>query len=141
MSNSNRLNIMSWNVLSSKAFRHTLNAKRYIGKLDKKKGDINETRKARDSRHYIIIKKIIENDCDLILLQELDGFLSINNYHAGFAAVAEYPALTVPMGYQDNGKPMGLTFISCRLRERQLLEWAYVYEQVSKARVAPKDYN
>ena len=76
MSNSNRLNIMSWNVLSSKAFRHTLNAKRYIGKLDKKKGDINETRKARDSRHYIIIKKIIENDCDLILLQELDGFLS-----------------------------------------------------------------
>ena len=73
--------------------------------------------------------------------QNLDGFLSINNYHAGFAAVAEYPALTVPMGYQDNGKPMGLTFISSRLRERQLLEWAYVYEQVSKARVAPKDYN
>ncbi|TCK68745.1 amidase [Winogradskyella wandonensis] len=71
----------------------------------------------------------------------LDGFLSINNYHAGFAAVAEYPALTVPMGYQDNGRPMGLTFISSRLREKQLLEWAYVYEQASKARVAPKDYN
>lgn len=73
--------------------------------------------------------------------QNLDGFLSINNYHAGFAAVAEYPALTVPMGYQDNGRPMGLTFISSRLREKQLLEWAYVYEQASKARVAPKDYN
>ena len=73
--------------------------------------------------------------------QNLDGFLSINNYHAGFAAVAEYPALTVPMGYQDNGRPMGLTFISGRLREKQLLEWAYVYEQASKARVAPKDYN
>ncbi|MBT8244094.1 MAG: amidase [Winogradskyella sp.] len=73
--------------------------------------------------------------------QNLDGFLSINNYHAGFAAAAEYPALTVPMGYQENGRPMGLTFISSRLRERQLLEWAYVYEQASKARVAPKDYN
>ncbi|RZN82192.1 MAG: amidase [Winogradskyella sp.] len=73
--------------------------------------------------------------------QNLDGFLSINNYHAGFAAVAEYPALTVPMGYQDNGRPMGLTFISSRLRERQLLEWAYVYEQASKARIAPKNYN
>ena len=71
----------------------------------------------------------------------LDGFLSINNYHAGFAAGAEYPALTVPMGYQENGRPMGLTFISSRLREKQLLEWAYVYEQASKARVAPKDYN
>lgn len=68
----------------------------------------------------------------------LDGFLSINNYHAGFAAVAEYPALTVPMGYDKEGKPKGLTFISARLREKQLLEWAYVYEQASKARVAPK---
>ena len=73
--------------------------------------------------------------------QNLDGFLSINNYHAGFAAVAEYPALTVPMGYKANGQPMGLTFISSRLREKQLLEWAYVYEQASKKRVAPENYN
>jgi amidase len=71
----------------------------------------------------------------------LDGFLSINNYHAGFAAVAEYPAITVPMGYTDKGVPKGLTFIAKRLQEKQLLEWAYVYEQASKARVAPKNYN
>uniref|UniRef100_UPI0025EA063B amidase family protein n=1 Tax=Winogradskyella sp. TaxID=1883156 RepID=UPI0025EA063B len=71
----------------------------------------------------------------------LDGFLSINNYHAAFAAVAEYPALTVPMGYTGEGIPKGLTFIGKRLQEKQLLEWAYVYEQASKARVAPKDYN
>jgi len=64
----------------------------------------------------------------------LDGFLSINNYHASFAAVAEYPALTVPMGYTGEGVPKGLTFIAKRLQEKQLLEWAYVYEQVSKAR-------
>ncbi|WP_299115997.1 amidase family protein [uncultured Winogradskyella sp.] len=71
----------------------------------------------------------------------LDGFLSINNYHAAFAAVAEYPALTVPMGYTKEGEPKGLTFIGKRLQEKQLLEWAYVYEQASKARVASKDYN
>ena len=71
----------------------------------------------------------------------LDGFLSINNYHAAFAAVAEYPAITVPMGYTDKGVPKGLTFIAKRLQEKQLLEWAYVYEQASKARVAPKKYN
>ncbi|WP_282043102.1 amidase family protein [Winogradskyella flava] len=71
----------------------------------------------------------------------LDGFLSINNRHAAFAAVAEYPALTVPMGYTGEGVPKGLTFIGRRLQEKQLLEWAYVYEQASKARVAPKDYN
>lgn len=71
----------------------------------------------------------------------LDGFLSINNYHAAFAAVAEYPALTVPMGYTGEGAPRGLTFIAKRLQEKQLLEWAYAYEQGSKARVVPKDYN
>lgn len=71
----------------------------------------------------------------------LDGFLSINNRHAAFAAVAEYPALTVPMGYNKNGEPKGLTFIAKPLEEKQLLEWAYVYEQASKARKAPKNYN
>jgi len=71
----------------------------------------------------------------------LDGFLSINNFHAGFAAAAEYPALTVPMGYQESGRPRGLTFISKPLKERDLLEWAYVYEQASKKRVPPVNYN
>lgn len=73
--------------------------------------------------------------------QNLDGFLSINNFHAGWAATAEYPALTVPMGYQDNGRPRGLTFISKPLNERDLLKWAYVYEQGSKKREIPVNYN
>jgi amidase len=72
---------------------------------------------------------------------KLDGFLSINNYHAGLAAVAEYPAITVPMGYEANGKPKGLTFIGKRLSEKQLLEYAYAYEQATKRRQPPKNYN
>lgn len=71
----------------------------------------------------------------------LDGFLSVNNSHAAFAAVAEFPALTVPMGYTNEGEPKGLTFIAKPLQEKQLLEWAYAYEQASKARVSPKNYN
>jgi amidase len=71
---------------------------------------------------------------------QLNGILSINNYHAGFAAVAEYPAVTVPMGYSDNGAPKGLTFIATRLQEKVLLEWAYIYEQASKMRIMPEDY-
>jgi amidase len=71
----------------------------------------------------------------------LDGYLSINNYHAGQAAVAEYPAITVPMGYTEEGVPKGLTFIGKRLQEKLLLEWAYVYEQASKMRVSPEGYN
>ena len=72
---------------------------------------------------------------------QLDGFLSINNYHAGFAAVAEYPAITVPMGYAKDGSPRGLTFIAKPLQEKQLLEWAYVFEKASKSRISPKNYN
>lgn len=72
---------------------------------------------------------------------QLEGFLSINNYHAGFAAVAEYPAVTVPMGYAENGSPKGLTFIAQPKQEKQLLTWAYSYEQASKKRESPKNYN
>lgn len=71
----------------------------------------------------------------------LDAVLSINNYHAAFAAVAEYPALTVPMGYTSNGTPEGITFISKPFTEKELLEWAFVYEQTANMRKAPKDYN
>ena len=71
---------------------------------------------------------------------KLDAVLSINNYHAAYAAVAEYPALTVPMGYTEKGEPKGLTFIGKPFSERQLLEFAYAYEQASKQRKAPKKY-
>ena len=72
---------------------------------------------------------------------DLDGFLSINNWHANLAALAEFPAITVPMGYTLEGRPRGLTFISQPLSERQLLEWAYKYEQATKKRIPPVNYN
>ena len=34
---------------------------------------------------------------------KLDAVLSINNYHAAYAAIAFYPCLTVPMGYSELG--------------------------------------
>lgn len=71
----------------------------------------------------------------------LDAILSVNNYHAGFAAVALYPAMTIPMGYSDNNAPKGLTFITKPYQEDQLYKFAYAYEQVSKKRISPKNYN
>lgn len=71
----------------------------------------------------------------------LEGILSVNNYHAGFAAVAEYPAITVPMGYTKKGEPKGLTFIGKPLTEKELLDWAFSYEQKSKRRKGPVNYN
>ena len=71
----------------------------------------------------------------------LDAVISINNYMAGYAAVAKYPAITVPMGYTAKNKPMGLTFIAPTLSEEKLLELGYAFEKVSKMREVPEGYN
>ena len=55
---------------------------------------------------------------------------------SGMPAVAGYPNLTVPMGLAG-GMPVGLSFIGRRFSEGALLGAGYVYEQASKARVAP----
>jgi len=71
----------------------------------------------------------------------LDAILSINNYHAGFAAVAKYPCLTVPMGYQNSGEPISLTFIASSFQEQKLLQLGYAFEQLTKVRKLPEGYN
>jgi len=70
----------------------------------------------------------------------LDAVLSINNNHAGFAAVAKYPCLTVPMGYSTLGEPTSLTFIARPNQEKLLLQMGYAFEQLTKIRQLPKNY-
>ena len=70
----------------------------------------------------------------------LDAILSINNYHAGYAAVAKYPCLTVPMGYKKTGEPISLTFIAKPYQEQKLLQLGYAFEKLTKVRKLPKDY-
>ena len=100
---------------------------------------------AATDEEFTKIKKILKTNGraffdNAFKKHQLDGFLSINNFHAGFAAVAEYPAITVPMGYSENGAPRGLTFIGRPYQEKGLLEWAYAFERISKSRVSPKNY-
>lgn len=71
---------------------------------------------------------------------KVDVILSIDNYHSAVAALAHYPTITVPMGYKTSGEPTGLTFIGKSLSEKQLLEFAYAFEQLIKARKTPADY-
>ncbi len=71
---------------------------------------------------------------------QLDAILSINNFSAGQAAMAQYPCLTVPMGYQESGRPRNLTFIARPFEEDKLLKMAYAFEQATKARKSPKGY-
>ena len=72
--------------------------------------------------------------------ESLDAVLSINNYHAGYAAVAEYPALTVPMGYKSTGEPESLTFIGKPFSEAHLLQIGIAFENLTHARQMPQKY-
>ncbi|NVN19578.1 amidase [Muricauda sp. HICW] len=72
--------------------------------------------------------------------KNLDAVLSINNYHAGYAAVAEYPALTIPMGYKTDGEPESLTFIGKPFTEAHLLRIGKAFEQLNRARKMPEAY-
>ncbi|MEB8347407.1 amidase family protein [Flavobacteriaceae bacterium KMM 6898] len=70
--------------------------------------------------------------------ENLDAILSINNYHAGYAAVAKYPALTVPMGYKETGEPISLTFIGKSFQEDKLLALGRAFEMGTKVRKLPE---
>jgi len=53
------------------------------------------------------------------------------------AAVAGYPAITVPCGYSF-GLPVGITFMGRAWSEAKLIGLAYAYEQATRWRKAPR---
>ncbi|MGA0546613.1 amidase [Brevundimonas sp. VNH65] len=52
------------------------------------------------------------------------------------AAVAGYPHLTVPMGF-DRGMPVGISFIGGKWDDARILSLGYAFEQKTRARRAP----
>jgi len=55
----------------------------------------------------------------------------------GFAAIAGYPHLTVPMGHVK-GLPVGLSFIGPKWSDGTILSLGYAYEQASRKRIEPR---
>jgi amidase len=53
------------------------------------------------------------------------------------AALAGYPAVSVPLGYVA-GLPVGLTFMGKAYSEARLIQLAYAFEQATQARRAPR---
>ena len=71
---------------------------------------------------------------------DLDLMLSMDNRNAAFAALANYPALTVPLGYSDSGRPVNLTFFASPFQEQLLVDVGGRFERLADARRTPADY-
>lgn len=71
---------------------------------------------------------------------DLDAVVSINNSGAGYAAAAKYPALTIPMGYRNNGQPAGITLIGKQFQEGKLYHLGFEVERILDARSIPQGY-
>lgn len=69
---------------------------------------------------------------------DLDALVFVNENGAGIAAKAGYPSITVPCGYTDAGKPVGITFTSKAYTEAELIELAFAYEQATNHRKSPQ---
>jgi amidase len=68
---------------------------------------------------------------------DLNGHFELFVGSSTAAAVAGYPDITVPTG-DDQGLPLGITFIGGRWAEPKLIGLAYAYEQATHVRVAPQ---
>jgi amidase len=116
----------------------------------KSKGTDEPTYKARREKSYGLAKGAIDGmlkQADAtILVQPTYGpaWLSDPIYgdqyngpsSSELPAISGYPNLTVPMGLV-RGLPVGMSFIGPAYSDGKLLEAGYVYEQASRARVAP----
>lgn len=61
-------------------------------------------------------------------LQSVDVLMTVSNYATALYATAGYPAINVPMGFRENGEPVGLTFFGGAFQEEQLLVVASAFE-------------
>ncbi len=104
---------------------------------------IEKTMKHRmDADSMQMLKATLEEESrkrfeDVLETQKVDAYLSINNYDAGYAAMAKYPALAIPMGYTEEGEPKALTLIGLPFSEQKLLIYGKTITDAFPMRKAP----
>ncbi|CAN1802793.1 Probable amidase At4g34880 [Linum perenne] len=72
---------------------------------------------------------------------ELDAMVTIGSDVSSVLAIGGYPAISVPAGYDEQGKPFGIVFGGLKGTESSLIEASYAFEQATKARQAPVEFS
>ncbi|KAK3028467.1 hypothetical protein RJ639_040036 [Escallonia herrerae] len=68
---------------------------------------------------------------------ELDAMVTPGSRATAILAIGGYPGITVPAGYDTDGRPFGICFGGLKWSEPKLIEIAYAFEQATMARVPP----
>lgn len=85
--------------------------------------------KIRRSAAALLEKAFAENQVEVLV--------SLSNLHSDLYATAGYPAITVPLGLNKEGKPNGVTFIGKPGQDAKLLAYAFAFEQATRYRRNP----
>ncbi len=70
---------------------------------------------------------------------DVELLVSLANAHSDVYATAGYPAITVPLGLNREGRPNGVTFIGKPSCEARLLAYAHAFEEATGYRVPPPE--
>jgi len=89
-------------------------------------------------KNYNIASHTIDDTMKELKLDVMVSFVTDLCY---VYATARYPAVIVPGGYIENGKPYGITFVGSYLDDVKLLRYAYAYEKSTKHRKMPSTNN
>ena len=74
---------------------------------------------------------------DLFSTFDIDVLTSVDDVFSLQYAFAGWPAITVPRGESGDNVPTGLTFVAPYLHDRELLGYAFAFEQATHFRFAP----
>ena len=90
------------------------------------KSSANESKNARKELDRYLVEK------------GLDALVMINNDEVLLSAVAGYPELAVPAGYDKNGEPIGVVFVGKQFGEKSFSILDMRMSKESKNRKPPK---
>ncbi len=108
-------------LVASEATSGTLTEQAYIA---------GRAKEERLSRQEGIDRALQESNVDALFFPYI--------MNASISARAGYPSITVPVGYTEDGRPMGVTFAGTAYSEPELLRYSYAFEQATKSRRPPK---
>ncbi|WP_316570093.1 amidase [Neobacillus sp. YIM B06451] len=79
-----------------------------------------------------------DNGIDYVLYEyQLDAIVFPHDEGADLSARAGYPTVVVPVGFTEDGEPVGISFAGTAWSEPELIQIAYAFEQETHARKLP----